>query len=172
MSGSILVTYASRGGATRGVAETIGKTLLECGSAVEVLPMDAVADVGGYRAVVAGSAIRGGKWLPEAITFMLTHQGALQRRPFAAFLVCLTLTMGKGKYHDQVASWMAPVEALVPPVSVGLFAGALDANGTLEWSFNTAMMRAAVALGVFGRGDQRDWSAIQGWAKELAPLLE
>jgi menaquinone-dependent protoporphyrinogen oxidase len=170
MKNKILVTYTSRFGSTAGVAEAIGKTLLTSGAAVDVLPMEAVADVGGYRAVVAGSAIRGGKWLPEAITFMLTHQVALQRRPFAAFLVCLTLTMGHGKYHDTVASWMLPVATLVKPVSVGLFAGALDA-GTLEWSLETAMMRAAVALGVFGRGDQRDWSAIQQWAQELAPLL-
>jgi len=37
----------------------------------------------------AGCAIRGGKWLPEAMQFMQTHQAALAQKPFAAFLVCI-----------------------------------------------------------------------------------
>ena len=38
MSNKILVAYASRGGSTAGVAETIGKTLVESGAEVEVRP--------------------------------------------------------------------------------------------------------------------------------------
>ena len=64
---SILVTYASRTGTTAGVAEAIGQTLAESGMQVEVLPMREVRDLSPYRAVVAGSAIQGSYWLPEAM---------------------------------------------------------------------------------------------------------
>jgi menaquinone-dependent protoporphyrinogen oxidase len=58
MNDRILVTYASRGGSTAGVAETIGRTLAESGAQVDVLPMQAVKDLTPYQAVVAGSAIQ------------------------------------------------------------------------------------------------------------------
>jgi len=32
-------------------------------------------------------------------------------------------------------------------------------------------MRLAVALGIFPKGDHRDWNAIHLWAKSLPPLL-
>ena len=57
------------------------------------MPMNAVKDLSAYRAVVAGSAIRGSKWLPEAIQFIQTHQSTLNQRPFAMFTVCITLAM-------------------------------------------------------------------------------
>jgi len=58
MPQKILVTYASRTGWTVDVAEAIGKTLSENGASVDVLPMLDVKDISGYRAVVAGSAIK------------------------------------------------------------------------------------------------------------------
>ena len=69
MSQKILVTYASRTGSTVGVAEAIGKTLIEGGAQVDVLPMKEVTDLSAYRAVVAGSAIQAGHWLPEAMRY-------------------------------------------------------------------------------------------------------
>ena len=112
--------------ATAGVAEAIGKTLAESGAAVDVRAMADVKDLTPYDAVVAGSAIQGKQWLPEAMQFMQTHQTTLRQKPFAAFLVCMTLAMKKGNYRAEVANWLQPVRTLAPPVSEGLFAGALD----------------------------------------------
>jgi menaquinone-dependent protoporphyrinogen oxidase len=171
MSNTILVTYASRAGSTTGIAEAIGKTLAEGGARVEVRPMSEIHDLTPYRAVVAGSAIRGGKWLPEAMQFMRTHQAALARKPFAAFMVCITLAMAGGKYRDNVSAWMDPVRALVRPASEGLFAGVLDPN-TLPRDFGGLRMRLAAAVGIFPKGDHRDWEAIRAWAADLRPLLD
>jgi menaquinone-dependent protoporphyrinogen oxidase len=77
MPNKILVAYASRTGSTVGVAQAIGKTLAEDGLEVDVLPMKDIRDLAPYRAVVAGSAIQGGRWLPEAMQFVQTHQKAL-----------------------------------------------------------------------------------------------
>jgi menaquinone-dependent protoporphyrinogen oxidase len=170
MSNKILVCYASRAGSTGGVAEAIGKTLAENGAPVDVCTMKDVQDLAPYRAVVAGSAIRGGKWLPEAMQFMRTHQATLAQKPFAAFLVCITLAMSNAnKYRDGVATWLEPVRALVKPESEGLFAGALDLSKVSF--FDGLGMRAAVALGIFPKGDHRDWNTIRAWATDLKPEL-
>jgi menaquinone-dependent protoporphyrinogen oxidase len=166
----ILVTYASRSGSTAGVAEAIGKTLADSGAQVDVLPMQAVNDLAPYRAVVAGSAIQAAQWLPEAMQFVQTHRAELRRKPFAAFLVCMTLAMRNGDYRQQVAAWLDPVRALVQPVSTGLFAGVLDTPQIKSFG-NRLKFRLSVMMGVWSEGDHRDWSAIHAWAQSLHPLL-
>jgi menaquinone-dependent protoporphyrinogen oxidase len=169
--GKILVTYASRLGSTAGVAEAIGKTLHDNGAEVEVRRMQDVSDLSPYSAVVAGSAIRGKQWLPEAMHFVQTHQAALRQKPFAAFLVCMTLGMKNGeKYRPHVASFLDPVRALVKPVSAGLFAGVLDI-GKIESFSKRLQFRLSIMFGVWKEGDHRDWNAIREWAASLSPLL-
>jgi menaquinone-dependent protoporphyrinogen oxidase len=174
MSSRVLVAYASRAGSTAGVAEAIGKTLAEdlaeVGAQVDVRPMERVEDLAPYRAVVAGSAIRGGKWLPEAMEFVRAHRTELARKPFAAFLVCATMGSTNPAYRQGVAAWLGPVRELVPPTSEGLFAGDLDL-GKLPLNPQTVMLRAAVALGALPGGDHRDWGKIRSWAREIAPGL-
>lgn len=167
----ILVTYASRLGSTAGVAEAIGKTLAESGAQVDVLPMQAVNDLSAYQAVVAGSAIRDRQWLPEAVDFVRAHRTELNRMPFAAFLVCMTLAMPNAeKYHQGVSDWLQPVRALAKPVSEGLFAGVLDINKISSWRDRLGF-RISVAFGVWKEGDHRDWTAIRLWAGRLPAVL-
>jgi len=167
----ILVTYASRAGSTAEIAETIGKTLSQGGTQVEVLPMQDVKDLSMYGAVVAGSAMRSSKWLPEAMQFITTHRAVLSKKPFATFTVCITLAMSNSEqYRRAVAAWIEPVRAQVRPVSEGLFAGMLDFS-KLPLNWETVKLRAVVALGIFPRDDRRDWKAIQDWAESLHPLL-
>ena len=133
--------------------------------------MQDVEDLAAYRAVVAGSAIRGGKWLPEAMDFMRAHRAELTRLPCATFMVCITLAMRNGeKYREGLRDWMAEARSLARPVSEGMFAGMLDFS-KVPLTFNTLLMRLMVLIGVFPRGDHRDWAAIRAWAESLVPLL-
>ncbi len=171
MSNKILVTYASRAGSTAEVAEAIGKTLAEDGAQVDVLPMNEVKELASYQSVVAGSAIRGSKWLPEAMEFIKTHRTELAQKRFAEFMVCITLAMSNSdQYRSAVAKWVAPVREQVKPLSEGLFAGMLDFS-KLPFNWDTLMLRLTVALGIFPRGDRRDWNAIRVWAESLKPIL-
>jgi menaquinone-dependent protoporphyrinogen oxidase len=153
------------------VAEAIGRTLAEDGLAVDVLPMADVRNLTGYRAVVAGSAINAGAWLPEAMAFMQDQRAELAAKPFAAFLVCMTLAMRNGeRYRSHVGTWLDPVRALVEPVSEGLFAGGLELH-RIPSAGVRLKFRISVLFGVWKEGDHRDWSAIRAWASELPPRL-
>ena len=170
MSNNILVAYAIMTGATAGVAEAIGKALIENGAQVEVSRIQDVKDLTPYRAVVVGSAIHAGKWLPEAMQFVQTHRATLAQKPFAAFLVCMTLAMKNDKYHYVVKDWLEPVRVLVKPVSEGYFAGALDVSQVPSFG-DRLKFRLSVAFGAWSEGDHRDWDAVRLWANDLAAKL-
>lgn len=171
MNKKFLVTYTSRTGWTVGVAEAIASTLTESGFRVDTLPMSDVKDLSAYDAVVAGSGINGAAWRPEAVQWVRDHQAELKRKPFAAFLVCMTLAMKNAEqYRSHVATWLDPVSALVRPVSKGLFAGGLDISKVPTFKDRLGF-RLSVLFGVWKEGDHRDWNAIRQWAMELKPLL-
>jgi menaquinone-dependent protoporphyrinogen oxidase len=171
MTNKILVTYASRTGTTAEVAEAICRSLTESGAEEDVLPMQAVKDLSPYGAIVAGSAIRAARWLPEAVQFIRTHQSTLRHTSFAMYTVCITLAMADTeRYRAAVSGWTAPIRAIVPPLSEGLFAGMIDFD-KLPFNWETLKLRATVAMGIFPRGDRRDWNAVRAWAESLKPML-
>jgi menaquinone-dependent protoporphyrinogen oxidase len=170
MNKKILVTYASRTGATAQIAEAIHKTLVKNGEEAELLPMENVNDISAYHAVIIGSPIRKSQWLPEAMQFIQTHKAELARKRVATFTVCITIAMSNTeRYQQAVREWIAPVRAQVLPISEGLFAGRLDFS-KLPWTLDTLLLRITVALGVFPKGDHRDWNAVHTWAQGLGHL--
>ncbi len=172
MKGKVLVTYSTRTGSTKGVAECIREELSDLGVNTDIALMQEVTDLSQYRAVIAGSAIQAGKWLPEAISFIQTHQQELNNKHFAAFLVCMTLAMPKGNsYIGTVSNWLQPVRDIVKPVSEGLFAGTLDLNKIPSFS-DRLKFRLSVLFGVWKEGDHRNWESIDKWAKDLKALLD
>ena len=171
MNERILITYCSRGGSTAEMAAAIANTLQQENIPVDILPLEDVKELSCYHAVIIGSPIRKAEWLPEAKRFIQTHRAELTRKRVATFTVCITLAMSNTeRYRRAVREWIAPVRAEILPVSEGLFAGRLDFS-KLPWSWDTLLLRATVALGIFPKGDRRDWNAVHAWTASLPQLL-
>jgi menaquinone-dependent protoporphyrinogen oxidase len=62
----ILVSAASKHGATAEIAKVIGETLEAAGHEAVVLPPDAVTSLAGYDAAVLGSSLYVGQWADAA----------------------------------------------------------------------------------------------------------
>ncbi len=66
----VLVAYASRHGATRGIAERIAATLSAAGLEADVSAMRDVREPEGYDAFVLGSAVYMFRWLKDFTRFV------------------------------------------------------------------------------------------------------
>ncbi len=170
MSDRILITYASQGGSTAGIAEAIGQALSTNGTIVDVHPIKEINDLRSYRAVVIGSAVHSGKWMPDAIAFIERNQATLRRMPTAIFQVCMMLATSNEQYKRMAPNWLAPLRAQIQPAAEASFAGALWPNkySKLSEKLGLHIFLAAIHLKA---GDYRNWDAIRSWAENLRPAL-
>ncbi|OPZ85244.1 MAG: Protoporphyrinogen IX dehydrogenase (menaquinone) [bacterium ADurb.Bin429] len=166
MSGTVLVAYASKSGTTTEVARRIGACLREEGLPVEVRRAAEVTSLEGYRAVVLGSAVRMGQWLPEARRFVGRFSEALRERPVAIFTVHLLARENSDESRAQRESYTAPIRACLTPVSEAFFAGRLElARLSFGERFISRMVKAEEV-------DARDWEAVCAWAREVAARVK
>ena len=164
MDRRVLVAYASKAGSTAEIAEEIGKVFAERSFAVDVLPAKNVTDLSRYRAVVLGSAIRIGKILPDAMSFIERNQETLRNIPFSLFVVCLTMREDESCNRQTVRGYLDPVYKLVEPARLGLFAGALNSK---RLGLSERMLMKALKA---ADGDYRQWDQIDDWARGLPTL--
>jgi menaquinone-dependent protoporphyrinogen oxidase len=164
---TVLVTTASKHGATREIAKEIARVLDEHGVSNELLDIDDVTDLSGYEAYVVGSGIYLGNWLKNARRFVDTHAAELAQRP--TWLFASGSVVGEPPVADDPDA-LRPglVERLLETTHARehkLFAGKLDTSklGLLE--------RAAVRGAHASEGDHRDWDEINRWAEEIAGQL-
>lgn len=164
---TVLVTAATRNGSTGEIADAIGTALVDRGLPAVVLRPEAVHDLDGYDAVVLGSAVYSGHWLPEALALVDRCSGAWTGRRVWLF--------SSGPVGDP-ARWLTqkmgvdPVDLPQIRAATGarehrMFGGKLDPT-TLPFG-----QRMGLALFRGMRGDFRDWDAIRGWAAGIADAL-
>lgn len=161
MKKRILVAYATKTGSTVGVASAIGETLAGRGYAVDVKPINEDPEVAGYQSVIIGSAVNGGKWLPEAVQFVQRRQGALSQLPVAVFCVHI---MNLGSDEQSRANRLAYLDAvrdLISPTGEAYFAGmGMDPKTT-----SPVVRWIAGLFKITAEGDCRDWGKIRTWAQ-------
>jgi len=168
MDKRILVSYASRHGATAEIAEKIGRVLGEAGLTCDLLPVDQVKDLSGYGAVVLGSAVYLGSWRKEAARFLEANEKVLSEQPIWMFSSGPT---GEEDLVEILKGWHFP-EALQPiadriqPRDITVFHGALDMRKmNMIEKFMIKNIKAPV-------GDFRDWDTITTWVAAIAEQLQ
>jgi len=164
MGKKILITYATRAGSTVEIAAVIGEALSKRNFMVEVKPVSEKPNLDGCQAVLMGSAIRMGAWLPEALDFVRQNQAALNRLPTSIFTVHMLNAGDDETSRAARRAYTAPLRELLPSADEVFFKGKLDYK-TL--SFLDRLIAKAVENPDNPPGDFRDWKAIKGWAESL-----
>lgn len=160
---NVLVSAASKHGATAGIAETIAKHLVDRGIPASLVAPDQVEDLGGYDAVVLGSGVYAGNWLPEAKRFVERFSLELATRHVWLF--------SSGPVGDPLVpeGQTVQVDDLMRASGAReheVFAGKLDRRG-----LGLAEKAIVRALKV-PEGDYRDLEAIGTWAERIAAVLD
>ncbi len=165
----ILVTCASKYGATREIAEKIGGTLRQAGLQVDVLPVDGVRDLSSYQAVILGSALYIGKWQKEAAAFLQTHEKTLVDRPVWLFSSGPTGEGDPVKLIDgvRVPAGLQPLVERIRPRDIAVFHGYINPD-----KMNFIEKFAIKNLVKKPFGDFRDWDMIVAWAATIADALK
>lgn len=158
----ILVTYASKYGSTREVAEAIAKYMETKDYSLSVLPLGKVRSLSGIDAVIMGAPFYMFRWHKDAILFLARFAEKLPKIPTAVFAL--------GPFHDVESEWLEIGSQLdkelarfpwFHPVEAKLFGGKFDPV-SLTFPFNLIP-----ALKEMPASDIRDWAAIDTWAQTI-----
>jgi len=158
----ILVAYASRCGSTAEIAEALGRDLQSRGYKPEVLPVAKVSQLGGYQAVLLGSAVRAGNWLKEATGFVRQHEREIRDLPNAFFTVHMTNTGDDEKSRKGRLGYLDRVREMMRPDSEVFFAGRMDPR---RLSFGERLV--CKIMGDASLKDLRNWPAIHAWGSSV-----
>ena len=169
----VLVAYASRHGATRGIAERIAETLRAAGLDAEARSAAEVKSAAGYDAFVIGSAAYMFHWLKEATGFVRRNRAVLAGKPVWLFSSGPLGTEpldaeGRDQKVAAVPKEIAELGQVVNARDHRVFFGAYERDRKpigLGERFVSLMPAARDAL---PDGDFRDWPEIEAWAAGIA----
>lgn len=169
MDRNILVTYASKYGATKDIAEKVGQVLRQAGFQVDILPVKDVHDLTPYRVVVMGCAVYIGKWLKEIGDFLNGNEKSLTERQLWLFSSGPT---GGGDAVDLLDGWQFPSDQQpiidrIRPRATAVFHGYINpekVNFIEKWAIKSLVKKPF--------GDFRNWDAITSWATSIADTLK
>jgi menaquinone-dependent protoporphyrinogen oxidase len=169
MEGKLLVTYASKYGATQEIAEKIGAVIQQAGVQTDVSPADKIRALEPYQAVVLGSAVYVGKWQKEAAEFLKDNEKDLTERQVWLFSSGPT---GEGDPSALLEGWRLPdelkaVAERIHPRDIAVFGGFIDPD---KVNFVEKMAVKNIVKKPFG--DFRDWDNIVSWAGAVAEAFK
>jgi len=173
---NVLVAYASRHGATQGIAERIAETLRAAGLEAEALRVTAVKSVAGYDAFVIGSAAYMFHWEKDATSFVQRHRAVIAAKPAWLFSSGPLGTEpldaeGRDQKVAAVPKEIAELRGSVNARDHRVFFGAYERDRKRIGLAERLVALMPAARDALPEGDFRDWPEIEAWAAEIARAL-
>lgn len=176
----VLVAYASRHGATKGIAERIAGTLRAEGLDADARPAASIRSLEEYDAFVIGSAAYLSHWLKDASDLVRRHRRLLREKPVWLFSSGPIGGPTDAKGRDQrvaavpreIVEFAPALDARDHHVFFGLYEVDRKPIGLAERLAAPFMSRLpADARQAMPVGDFRDWPEIEAWARGIAHAL-
>lgn len=158
----VLVSAASRHGASFEIAEAISATLAGAGFQTAVLPPDAVTSLDGYDAVILGSSIYVGHWMDPAVNLIERFSREITAVPVWLFS---SGPVGHEPRAEDDPANLADLVAQTGARGHRVFAGQVDRS---RLGLGEKVLLTAVRA---PEGDFRPWEEIRAWAAEIATAL-
>jgi len=170
----VLVAYASKYGATEGIAQRIVETLRQRGLEADVRSCKDVDKASGYDAYVVGSATYEFNWRRSARKFVERNAEVLAAKPTWLFASGPVGTETVDKEGNDVLKGAEPkqfteYEDLVHPRGKQVFRGAYH-HDKIRGADRIITWMPAIR-DIMPEGDFRDWDAIDAWATAIADEL-
>ncbi|RJG42804.1 menaquinone-dependent protoporphyrinogen IX dehydrogenase [Motilimonas pumila] len=168
-----LILYSSRDGQTLKILRHMEPLLQQECEWLDVKQTKQL-DLDGYSKVLVGASIRYGNFESNLIPLLNQHKEALQHKPNAMFVVCLTArkpekaspaTNAYMKKFDRLCQWH--------PKMKGVFAGALQYSKYNWWQTLIIQLIMKMTGGSTDKSKDlefTDWDKVEAFAKEFASL--
>jgi menaquinone-dependent protoporphyrinogen oxidase len=179
----VQVVYASRHGATAGIARRIAVVLLAEGVDAALVNADDGPAAEVFDGYVVGSGVYLGSWLKPGLEYLERNRDTLAARPVWLFSSGplpgsskdtgaddpLTLALGPTEGigsggHRRIAA----LSAAILPRDHRVFLGAYDPHDPPKSLQERVVRLMPGSKGILPAGDFRDWGAIESWAREIA----
>jgi len=160
----VLVAVASRHGGTQEIGEVIADVLRGAGHDVDEIDPGDVDLIDPYDAVVLGSAVYNGRWLPEARELAQRAATPLSRRPVWLLSSGLAATL-----PASVATSSTEMRDLGERIAAR---GHRKFAGRLNRSALSFAERTIIAAARGRDGDYRDLDAVRDWGGSIAAELD
>jgi menaquinone-dependent protoporphyrinogen oxidase len=162
----VLVTVASKHGATAEIGRAIADKLREAGIYVAEQAPESVASLDEFDAVIVGSALYMGRWMGEARDFVKDNAEALRKKPVWLFASGPIIGTLNAPNDGADAAEGRKLQELIGAHEAKIFAGELkkESLGFVE--------KQIVKMVKSPWGDYRPWDEIRAWAESIAHELE
>jgi menaquinone-dependent protoporphyrinogen oxidase len=159
----VLVSVASKHGATDEIGHRIAATIEGAGQTVISVAPEAVVSIDGYDAVVLGSGVYAGRWLETAKSFVERNREALATKRVWLF--------SSGPIGDPPKPVEEPADAALMVAATAAiehrtFAGRVEKKSL---GFGEKLIMTALRA---PEGDFRPWDDIDAWAWSIAKALK
>ena len=170
---TLLITYASPHGSTAEMARTLAIQVRASGHEVDLIPVENITTLEGYKAVIMGAPIHCGVWVRPMYQFLYRFRVLLRPIPVYAWITCMRVLEEGGEKHAR-QYYIADEFHTFPHLrSVEIFAGKIIPT-ELVWQERFSLEQHYDGLQdvSYSQGDHRDWDRFKAWGQFIIDDLD